>query len=1010
VLYNKNQTDELDEKLFENPTEEYRGKPFWAWNCELDKDRLKRQIEYLKVMGFGGFHMHSRTGMAVEYLSESFMDIIKECVNKAENENMTAWLYDEDRWPSGSAGGMVTKNPKYRHRYMLFTITPLDEELIACFDIVLDSDGGLLEYRKIDENEAVRGKKWYVYMMTLENTYWYKQAYVDTLNPEAMQEFIKTTYDAYKSAVGEKFGKSIPAIFTDEPQFRWIWDWSLRFPDDNKDVIMPWTPNLPETFADVYGFDLVPYLPELVWEKPGEQVSRFRYLFYDHITERFVRSFIAQCGKWCNDNGIALTGHLMEEKTLRNQSSFVGDAMRSYPHFHIPGIDMLCNSVELTTAKQVQSSVHQCGREAMVSELYGVTGWDFDFRGHKFQGDWQAALGVTIRVPHLSWVSMRGGAKRDYPAPINHQSPWYSEYSYVENHFARINTAMTRGKPLVRVGVIHPIESYWLHIGPESVTSDIRDRMEENFQNLADWLIKGCVDFDYICEATLPELCKEGSAPLRVGEMAYDTIILSGNETLRKSTVERLKAFCRNGGKLIIMGRCPKYIDAEISEELLDLCNQACCIEINKVALLKELKDIRYVEIHNDSGVLTNNLLYQLRQDKNCRWLFIAHAVESENNDIAADKPQKIQIKLNGKWKPVLYDTIQGVCVDMPYYLKDGDTIIETTIYDHDSLLMRLTETKNGEYVAENIEKEKLFETSIKGKVRYSLTEPNVLLLDVAEYSLDGEAFVGEEEIIRIDKLCRNRLDLPDINAIQPWTVSDRKATHYVTLRFKIDSDISVNNAMLAVEDVEEIKLNNKQVPLEFCGYYVDEDIKTVVLPEICKGRNVIEVKVPFGKCNSLEWCYLLGEFNVTVEGSDKRIVAGSDKIGFDDVSRQGLAFYGGNIIYETDVVTPQGDMEIQVNHYRGAMIRVMVDGKDCGVIAYAPYKLRVKDISKGNHTVTLKLYGNRANTFGALHDAEPTGWIGPTAWSTKGSYWTYSYRLHEMGILSEPIITVYKN
>ena len=46
-----------------------------------------------------------------------------------------------------------------------------------------------------------------------------------------------------------------------------------------------------------------------------------------------------------------------------------------------------------------------------MSELYGVTSWSFDFRRHKLQGDWQAALGITLRVPHLSWVSMKGGGK-----------------------------------------------------------------------------------------------------------------------------------------------------------------------------------------------------------------------------------------------------------------------------------------------------------------------------------------------------------------------------------------------------------------------------------------------------------------------------------------------------------------------------------------------------------------------------------------------------------------------
>ena len=120
----------------------------------------------------------------------------------------------------------------------------------------------------------------------------------------------------------------------------------------------------------------------------------------------------------------------------------------------------------------------------MLSELYGVTDWDFDFRGHKLNGDWQAALGVTVRVPHLSWVSMAGEAKRDYPASINYQSPWYKKYSCVEDHFARVNTAMTRGVPIVKVGVIHPVESFWLHWGPNDKSGLFREELDKNFQEL----------------------------------------------------------------------------------------------------------------------------------------------------------------------------------------------------------------------------------------------------------------------------------------------------------------------------------------------------------------------------------------------------------------------------------------------------------------------------------------------------------------------------------------------
>ena len=40
---------------------------------------------------------------------------------KAKEEDMLAYLYDEDRWPSGAAGGYVTEDIRFRSRFLLFT-------------------------------------------------------------------------------------------------------------------------------------------------------------------------------------------------------------------------------------------------------------------------------------------------------------------------------------------------------------------------------------------------------------------------------------------------------------------------------------------------------------------------------------------------------------------------------------------------------------------------------------------------------------------------------------------------------------------------------------------------------------------------------------------------------------------------------------------------------------------------------------------------------------------------
>ena len=82
-------------KNFKNPDKHYRAAPFWAWNTKLDKDELMRQIEIFKKMGCGGFHIHSRVGMATPYLSEEFFELVKDCNEKGKTEDLLTYLYDE---------------------------------------------------------------------------------------------------------------------------------------------------------------------------------------------------------------------------------------------------------------------------------------------------------------------------------------------------------------------------------------------------------------------------------------------------------------------------------------------------------------------------------------------------------------------------------------------------------------------------------------------------------------------------------------------------------------------------------------------------------------------------------------------------------------------------------------------------------------------------------------------------------------------------------------------------
>ena len=1023
MLYPKNQAPCLSDELFRHPTSEYRGAPFWAWNCKLEKDELLRQLDVLRKMGMGGAHMHVRTGMATPYLSDEFMSLIKTCTDKCRDEGMLAWLYDEDRWPSGAAGGIVTREAKYRARHLLFTTKPSNGGnaaesyemsgmasrsdsglLLACYDVQLDAEGCLQGAKRIAADEASSGVKWYAYVETdLPNPWYNGQTYVNTLDKAAIQRFIDVTYERYLETVGDDFGGVVPAIFTDEPQFSR--KGNLGYAKEQKDVILPWTDDLPDTFRAAYGEELLDGLPELVWELPKGQVSALRYHYHDHIAERFASAFADQCGAWCAGHDLMLTGHMMSEPRLESQSAALGEAMRSYRSFQLPGIDNLCGIREFTTAKQAQSAVHQYGRPGMLSELYGVTGWHFDFRGHKLHGDWQAALGVTVRVPHLSWVSMKGEAKRDYPASINYQSPWWQDYSLVEDHFARVNTAMTRGKPVVRVGVIHPVESYWLHWGPSEQTHAARQRLESQFSQITDWLLLGSVDFDYISESLLPSLNEKGGAPLRVGEMAYDVVIVPGCETLRSTTLERLEAFHAAGGQLVFMGDAPSLADAVPSDRGMKLYAAAQHIPYTQEAVMNAVAPVRMVDIRDSNGARTDNLVHQLREDADGFWLFIAHSGEPYNKDIPWQ--QDVQIILQGEYHARLYDTQSGEILPIRHESRDGMTIVHAALYDYDSLLLRFDQADAGQPAAAA---DKHYNAlPVPELADYALHEPNVLLLDKAEFALDDGAYHPVQELLRADNALRAELGWSSRQGavVQPWTVPEEFVEHHARLRFTIHADCNVVGAKLALEDASlaSVTLNGESVPVQLDGWFVDKCIQTLPLPELRAGVNLLEVTLPITHRDGLEWCYLLGDFGVEIMGTHRVLTTRREKLGFSDWVYQRLPHYIGNVTYRIPVYTHGGKLRVTAPHYRGAAIRVALDGEDKGYIVYAPYQLELA-APAGEHELQLTILGHRENAFGPLHNADAQAkWIGPDIWRTTGNVWTESYRLVPMGLLSVPLV-----
>jgi hypothetical protein len=104
----------FSDALFSLPENEYRGMPMRSRNEKLNRDQLMRQMDDVEALWFGGSHMHTKVGLDTEYPGEEYMQMLRACVDCAEEKGMTEWLYNGDIWPSGFAGGKVTeRNENY---------------------------------------------------------------------------------------------------------------------------------------------------------------------------------------------------------------------------------------------------------------------------------------------------------------------------------------------------------------------------------------------------------------------------------------------------------------------------------------------------------------------------------------------------------------------------------------------------------------------------------------------------------------------------------------------------------------------------------------------------------------------------------------------------------------------------------------------------------------------------------------------------------------------------------
>ncbi|MBI1335910.1 MAG: hypothetical protein GC164_02990 [Phycisphaera sp.] len=1014
---------------FQNPGAEYRGKPFWSWNGDLDREELLRQVRVMKEMGFGGYFMHSRTGLVTEYLGDEWFDLINACADEGEKLGMEAWLYDEDRWPSGTAGGMVTREARYRMKLLSCDVVgggafEWRDNLVAAFACRLD---GVKVYEVARLRPTTPVKKYAdrnVLAITVveqdKSTFYNGYTYVDTLNRTATECFLRSTHEKYRKHCGDRLGRSINGIFTDEPH-RGPLLTSFSSNRERPEWKLPWTPGIFAQFKRAFGYDLRSRLPELFLQLEGRDVSQVKWHYVELIQRLFIENFARPCREWCVRNNLILTGHVLHEDSLTAQTCMSGSVMRYYEHMDYPGIDILTEgNRRYWVAKQLSSVARQVGRKRLLSELYGCTGWQMPFAGHKHVGDWQALFGINLRCHHLSWYTMQGEAKRDYPASILHQSAWWHDYDSVETYFARIGVMMSQGKPCCGVLVINPIESVWCRFYPGwanglSAKSPGVEELEKTYSKTFHWLCGAQIDFDYGDEELLSRLARvekrEGGPVLRVGEATYQTVVVAGLNTVRSSTLRLLDEFLSAGGKVIFAGDVPGYVDALPSDAPADLSTRAINTPLEFDTLTAAVDGVvpPTVRVSDPAtGKPATDIFCQMR-DVGALRVLMALNVNREKAYNAT------QFRVEGKGVVEAWDCLRGTRTRIPAVDADGYLTFTADFVEGGEHLFVIGPGSEA-HVPMRERWGTHTTTAVPGPFEYALSEPNVCVLDFAEYGIDGGHWQPAAEVLKADRAVREQLGLAPRGGhmLQPWFVRSKGVTvrGRVAVRFRFAiREMPTGPIELAMEEPMsfETRINGTRLStVTDQGWWVDRAFRRFVLPTsaLRAGQNEITLTTDYHENSNLEAVYLLGQFGVEVHGSSATLTQLPLRIATGSITSQGLPFYGGAItLWVPPPGAPAQDEKLFLCIGQTAAACVKVQGCDgqSRLVGWAPYEVEITPWAGRGEAIPVQLVLTRRNTFGPLHQVPlHTANYGPGNFVTEGERFSADYNLLPNGLLHE--------
>ncbi len=539
-----------------------------------DEATLRQRMQWLKDAGIGGLVCNVSFN---DYMrSEEQWRIFVTGLKVAEELGLHLWLYDEDGYPSGAAGGLVLER---------------DPNVEAV---------GLV--RRVDADGKPRYELQRMYEGThcTENVY-RKRRYVNLLNPKATRLFIQVTHEAYARRV-PNLGKRFHAIFTDEPSLMTTY---IR-PSEGALPALPWMDDLPAQFRRRKGYDLMPHLESLYTDTGDHHGVRCDY--YDVVAQLVAERYFGQIQQWCRRHGIASSGHLLAEEKLLWHVMYYGDMFPCLRRMDIPGIDILSSDPLALAAgngflvpKLISSAAHLMGRTQTMSETSDFV--------EQMAGK-RAALPAMTATAALQYLLGINIITSYYPDPYgathpNNTEQRRAEYVHYCAFVGRLSAMLRSAQHLCDVAVLYPIAGVQANFFPTALSmyqphpSRRLNEIDDGFVQLCRRLLQSHIDYDIVDEPAVQQARVEQGA-LRIGKERYRVLVVPSTDALHVATLRAVENLKRKGVRVLFVGLAPRYSasrresDAEVQRRMEQFLRSPDGHAPTDEAAIRLLKEARY--------------------------------------------------------------------------------------------------------------------------------------------------------------------------------------------------------------------------------------------------------------------------------------------------------------------------------------------------------------------------------------------------------------------------------